>query len=106
MVLGVECFYAETIIRNLNYKELENFLKIQINLSIKLADRACFFAKINSISPQFHPLAEEHKLKFISCPTFEKLTKVVNKFIRIVFNARDNQGIDQDQVFRCRLRRS
>ena len=58
--------------------------------------RACLFGKISSVSPNFLSLSDEHKLKFILCPTSEIITKLVNKFIRIMFNARDriDDGID------------
>ena len=58
--------------------------------------RACFYGKLSSISPNFLNLSDEDKLKFVLCPTSEIITKVVNKFIRIMFNARDSidDGID------------
>ena len=58
--------------------------------------RACFFGKMSSISPSFHNLTCDEKLKYILCPTSEIMCKVVNKFIRIMFNARDNidEGIE------------
>jgi hypothetical protein len=39
-------------------------------------------------------------MKVILCPTSEIMTKVVNKFIRIMFNARDkiDEGIDLSQT--------
>ena len=61
--------------------------------------RACFFGKISSISPGFVNLSSEEKLKYILCPTSEILCKVINKFIRIMFNARDN--IDEGIVTPC-----
>ena len=39
------------------------------------------------------------KLKYILCPTSEILCKVINKFIRIMFNARDN--IDEGIITPC-----
>ena len=58
--------------------------------------RACFFGKLSSIMPSFQFLSEEDKFKAILCPTSELSTKVVNKYIRIMFNARDNidNGVD------------
>ena len=51
---------------------------------------------MSSISPSFHNLTCDEKLKYILCPTSEIMCKVVNKFIRIMFNARDNidEGIE------------
>ena len=58
--------------------------------------RACFFGKIGSVLPYFSGLSDEQKLRVILCPTSGDITKVVNKFIRIIFNARDkiDEGID------------
>ena len=39
--------------------------------------------------------------KFILCPTNENLTKVVNKFLRIMFNARDNLDKGTDVSVKC-----
>ena len=49
--------------------------------------------------PNFQFLSEEDKFKAIICPTSELSTKVVNKYIRIMFNARDNidDGVDINQ---------
>ena len=52
--------------------------------------RACFFGKLSSIIPNFPSLSEEDKFRVILCPTSEISTKVINKYIRIMFNARDN----------------
>jgi hypothetical protein len=62
--------------------------------------RACFFGKMSSVSPYFINLSDEEKLKYILCPTSEIICKVVNKFLRIMFNARDNinEGIDIDKT--------
>ena len=59
--------------------------------------RACFFGKMSSIFPSFLDLSSEEKLKFILCPTSEIICKLVNKFLRIMFNARDNidEGIEK-----------
>ena len=58
--------------------------------------RACFFGKLSSVSPNFLSLSGDHKLTFVLCPTSEIITKIVNKIIRILFNARDNidNGVD------------
>ena len=49
--------------------------------------------------PNFQFLSEEDKFRVILCPTSELSTKVVNKYIRIMFNARDNidDGVDITQ---------
>ena len=52
--------------------------------------RACFLGKINSIIPGFVNMSSTNQLKTILCPTSTAATKIVNKFIRIMFLARDN----------------
>ena len=54
---------------------------------------------MSSISPGFVHLSPEERLKFILCPTSEILCKVVNKYIRIMFNARDN--LDEGTIQPC-----
>ena len=62
--------------------------------------RACFYGKITSIIPHFSTLSDDEKMEVILCPTSDIMTKVVNKFIRIMFNARDkiDEGIDLSQT--------
>ena len=51
--------------------------------------RACFMGKMNSIVPGFNEMPESSQLKTILCPKSTAAVKVVNKFIRIMFLARD-----------------
>ena len=51
--------------------------------------RACFFGKISSILPDFPAMSNADKLKTILCPKSTAAVKIVNKFIRIMFLARD-----------------
>ena len=76
--------------------EIDDERHLLMSCPIFAVKRACFFGKLSSISPQFNTLSEDQKIKFILCPTSEIITKVVNKYIRIIFNARDNidKGID------------
>ena len=62
--------------------------------------RACFFGKLGSVTPPFISMSDENRLKFILCPTSEVATKLVNKFIRIMFNARDKitEGVDIERM--------
>ena len=70
--------------------EIDDERHLLMSCPIFAVKRACFFGKLSSISPQFNTLSEDQKIKFILCPTSEIITKVVNKYIRIIFNARDN----------------
>ena len=45
--------------------------------------------KMNSIVPGFNEMPESSQLKTILCPKSTAAVKVVNKFIRIMFLARD-----------------
>ena len=60
--------------------------------------RACFMGKMNSILPGFRDMSEQNKLLTILCPRSTAATKVVNKFIRIMFLARDNitEGLETE----------
>ena len=51
--------------------------------------RACFMGKMSSIIEHFSSMSNEEKLKRILCPNSTAALKVVNKFIRIMFIARD-----------------
>ena len=56
--------------------------------------RECFFGKMNSIVPGFKNLSADNKIKTILCPKSSAAVKTANKFIRIMFLARDkiNEG--------------
>ena len=65
----------------------EHFL---LNCDVFSLKRACFFGKMTSIKPNFINMSSSDKLKTILCPTSTAATKIVNKFVRIMFLARDN----------------
>ena len=67
----------------------EHFL---LNCDLFSLKRACFMGKMNSIIPSFKNLSSSNQLKTILCPTSTAATKVVNKYIRIMFLARDRLG--------------
>ena len=46
--------------------------------------------KMGSINPNFNLLSDSNKLKTILCPKSTPEVKIINKFIRIMFLARDN----------------
>ena len=64
----------------------EHFL---LNCSLFDIKRACFLGKMSSIIPNFKNMSKSNQLKTMLCPTSSAATKVVNKFIRIMFLARD-----------------
>ena len=76
--------------------EIDDEQHFLLNCSLFSLKRACFFGKMTSITPTFQNLSNEQKIKYILCPTSEIMTKIVNKFIRIMFNARDkiDEGFD------------
>ena len=61
-----------------------------MNCDIFNVKRACFIGKMNSLIPGFTVMSQMDKLKTILCPKSSAAVKVVNKFIRIMFLARDN----------------
>ena len=52
--------------------------------------------KMNSVIPGFCDLSSDDKLKIILCPKSSAAVKIVNKFIRIMFLARDKISDDVD----------
>ena len=70
-----------------NIGDEEHFLLNCDTFNIK---RACFVGKMNSVIPDFKNMSSSDQLKTILCPTSTAVTKIVNKFIRIMFLARDN----------------
>ena len=45
---------------------------------------------MSSILPNFKDMSNSNQLKTILCPTSSGATKIINKFIRIMFLARDH----------------
>ena len=62
--------------------------------------RACFLGKMGSVIPDFKRMSSNDQLKTILCPTSAAASKIVNKFIRIMFLARDNlaEGININEL--------
>ena len=46
--------------------------------------------RMSSIIPNFSQMSSDEKLKTMFCPKSPDATKIINKFIRIMFLARDN----------------
>ena len=65
----------------------EHFL---LNCDLFSIKRACFFGKMTSIMPNFMNMSSSDKLKTMLCPTSTAATKIINKFMRIMFLARDS----------------
>ena len=51
--------------------------------------RNCFFAMLDTVVPEFSQMSRQHKISTILCPTNTKAAKLANKFIGILFKARD-----------------
>ena len=64
----------------------EHFL---LNCSVFNIKRACFIGKMSSMLPNFKDMSNSNQLKTMLCPTSSGATKIINKFIRIMFLARD-----------------
>ena len=62
--------------------------------------RACFIGRMSSILPYFKNMSSTNQLKTILCPTSTAATKIINKFIRIMFLARDSieEGNNLDEM--------
>ena len=62
--------------------------------------RACFIGRMSSILPYFKNMSSTNQLKTILCPTSTAETKIINKFIRIMFLARDSieEGNNLDEM--------
>ena len=67
-----------------------------LNCNVFNQKRACFMGKMGSIIPNFSQMSSDEKPKTMLCPKSPAATKIVNKFIRIMFLARDNlsEGLD------------
>ena len=61
-----------------------------MNCDVFKLKRACFLGKMSSVIPNFRSMSSSNQLKTMLCPTSTAATKTVNKFIRIMFLARDN----------------
>ena len=61
----------------------------------------CLRLKMNSILPGFLCLNEQEQFVSLMCPSTPKLIKLVNKFIRILFESRDRvqNGESDNEIF-------
>ena len=62
--------------------------------------RRCFLARIASLVPNFGNLSKEDKVKILLCPASNIAAKTVNKFIGLMFKAREkiDEGADPAQL--------
>ena len=62
--------------------------------------RSCFVGRMRSILPGFKNMSSTNQLKTILWPTSTAATKIINKFIRIMFLARDSieEGNNLDEM--------
>ena len=52
--------------------------------------RACFLKRLECFVPNIHEMGVENKIKTMLCPTSPQAAKLINKFIGIMFKAREN----------------
>ena len=76
--------------------EIGDEVHFMMNCDTFSIKRACFMGKISSILPTFSALSSTDKLKTVLCPKSTAAVKIVNKFVRIMFLARDkiSEGLD------------
>ena len=62
--------------------------------------RQCFLARLNCLVPGVHQLSEEQLVQTILCPANVRVAKLVNKYIRLLFDAREkmDNGTPPDQL--------
>ena len=78
----------ERVCRYCNDSSIDNeghFLHDCVTFTLK---RNCLFALLDTVVPGFLQLSREHKILTMLCPTNSKATKLVSKFIGILFKAR------------------
>lgn len=72
-----------------------------LNCDVFDIKRSCLFGKISSIDKKFASLSAQQKLATLLCPSNNKIAKLVNKFINIMFDARKRidmgENIDRGQ---------
>ena len=61
----------------------------------------CLTLKLTTLLPDFINLTKEEQILTLMCPTSPQSAKIVNKFIKIIFEARDkiSDGQQQNEVF-------
>ena len=58
--------------------------------------RNCFFTKVSLVNPLFPSLTPEQKFLTLVCPTTPRQTKLVNRFIKLMFEKRG--AIDSGEI--------
>ena len=53
-------------------------------------ERVCFMNRLKCFVPNIEYLSEENQIKTMLCPSSPQAAKLVNKFIGIMFRAREN----------------
>ena len=76
-----------------DWKSQDNEIHFLLDCSLFSAKRACFLKKLECLIPNLLSMSKMDQVKTILCPTKPETTKLVNKFIGIMFQARTN--IDQ-----------
>ena len=52
-------------------------------------EKGLFFEEVRMFCPKYFHLSTDDKIKTMLCPTSSQSAKLINKFIGIMFNARD-----------------
>ena len=69
---------------------IDNEFHFLMNCPTFANQRRCFYSRLGSLIPGFCNLSDRDKLSTILCPTSSKTGKITNKFIGILFRARQN----------------
>ena len=62
--------------------------------------RSCLFEKLSAIMPGFKQLSDQNKLSTLMCPTTPRVAKLVNRFIKFMFQKRESisSGVTNDDL--------
>ena len=94
------CRFCDHLFDQFDQKPLDderNFLKCDMFLN-KLN---CLKLKMTSILPSFLNMNSEEQLLTLMCPTTPQTAKIINKFIKIIFEARDriDNGKEPNEIY-------
>ena len=62
------------------------------------AERNCLFSKIGKLSPYFLTLSLTERFKMLLCPTSALTTKLIQRFIKTMFNQRDKYDQEKQLI--------
>ena len=67
-----------------------------LNCPTFLTNRLCFIGKLSSLIPSFKNMSTDLQLRTMLCPTTTTAAKLINKYIRILFDSRAR--LDNNEV--------